>query len=147
MSPSSAARLMRIIATISIVTGALFALAVVADPTGLSNLFFHLVSSGDQGLAGIATLEAKVALAIAGGLFAGFSAFFLFLVAPAIETYDTSMIRGGQISLLVWFVTDSAASIAGGNTANAVANVGFLVLFMLPMVLVKAPEVQTRAAR
>ena len=115
MSPTSAARLMRIIATISIVTGALFALAVVADPTGLSNLFFHLVSSGDQGLAGIATPEAKVALAIAGGLFAGFSAFFLFLVAPAIEAYDKRMIRGGQISLLTWFVVDSSASIAGGN--------------------------------
>ena len=56
------------------------------------------------------------------------------------------MIRGGQISLLIWFVTDSAASIAGGNAANAVANIGFLVLFMLPMALVKAPETQTSSA-
>ena len=90
MSPTSAARFMRITAIISIITGVLFALAVVADPTGLVDLFSHLVSSGDQGLAGIATPEAKVALAIAGGLFAGFSAFFLFLVAPAIEAYDTA---------------------------------------------------------
>jgi hypothetical protein len=139
MSPASAAQFMRIIAILSIVTGVSFALAVAADPTGSTDLFYHLVSSGDQGLGGIHTAEAKVTLAIAGGIFAGFSALLLFLVVPALEAYDKRMIRGTQISILIWFVIDSSASIASGNPANAAANIVFLILFQAPLLLVKAP--------
>ena len=142
MSPNSAARLMRNIAIGGIVISAAFALAVVADPTGLNDLFYQYVSSGDQGLAGITTPEAKVTLAIAGGIFAGFSAMLLFLAAPAIAAGDRKLIRGAQISILIWFVVDSAASIAGGNAANAVANIGFLLLFQAPLFLVKIPDVE-----
>ena len=140
MSPKSAASFMRIISIISIISGAMFALAVVSDPMGINDLFLRYVSSGNEGLSGIATSEAKVALAIAGGIFAGFSALLLFLVVPAIEAGDRRLIRGAQISILIWFVVDSGASIAGGNPANALANVGFLLLYQAPLFLVQLPQ-------
>ncbi|NJM51535.1 MAG: hypothetical protein HC843_12250 [Sphingomonadales bacterium] len=137
MSPQNAAHFMRIIAIISMLSAILFAAAVVADPTGLNNLFLHGVSSGSQGLAGINTAEARVTLAIAGGVFAGFSAMLLLVAVPALHNYDVKMIRAVQMSLMIWFVVDSSASIAGGNAANAVANLLFLTVYMAPLMLVK----------
>lgn len=137
MSPVSAAQFMRIVAGVSIIIGIVFAIGGTADPAGANDLFLKLVSSGGDGINGLNTAEAKLALSIAGGVFAGFASLFLFIVAPAIEVYDRRIIRGAQISLLLWFFIDSTASITSGNPVNAVANVGFLVLFMLPMVLVK----------
>jgi len=136
MSPSFAANFMRIIAVISLVTAPMFAFASIADPTGLNNLFLHSVSSGEAGLAGITTQEARTSLAIAGGIFAGFAAFLLFVTAPGIKRGDRNIVRGSQIAILIWFVVDSGASIASGNPANAGANIIFLILFSAPLVLV-----------
>jgi hypothetical protein len=139
MSPTAAALFMRIIAVSSIITSVLFAIAFYTDPTGLNDLFFRYASSGSDGVAGVATQEAKLALAIAGGIFAGFSAMLLFIGAPAIETGDTKMVRGVQLSVLTWFVVDSSASALGGNAVNIIPNIAFLLLFLAPTLLVKYP--------
>ncbi len=137
MSPSLAANWIRIVAIGSILTGIVMAAGAVGDPTGAMSIFLGLVSSGDSGIGGIATPEAKLALAVAGGVFAGLAAMFLFIVAPALKAEDAYVRRGAILSLAIWYIVDSGASIAGGNAANAVANTGFLLLFVLPLVLVK----------
>jgi hypothetical protein len=137
MSPTAAALFMRIIAVSSIIISVLFAIAFFADPTGLNDLFFHHASSGSDGLAGISTQEAKLAVAIAGGIFAGISAMLLFIGAPAIKTGDRRMIRGVQLSLLTWFIVDSSASALGGNAVNIIPNIIVLLWLMLPTLLVK----------
>jgi hypothetical protein len=142
MTPKSAALMMRVVACISIITSALFAIGGVADPTGLNDLFFQYASTGTDGVAGIATQEAKLAVAIAGGIFAGISAMLLFVAAPAIEAGNPKMIRGAQLSLLTWFVVDSSASAFGGNAVNIIPNIVVLLVLMAPMMLagpVEAP--------
>ncbi|MGB5723092.1 MAG: hypothetical protein WBM39_01650 [Parasphingorhabdus sp.] len=138
MSSSTAANWLRVVAIGSMLTGIVMAVGSVSDPTGVMSLFFGLVSSGDSGIGGIATPEAKLALAVAGGVFAGFAAMFLFIVAPAVKAGDAGVRRGVIISLIIWYVIDSGASVASGNAANAVANTGMLLLFILPLVLVKS---------
>ena len=137
MSPSLAANWIRIVAVGSILTGIIMAAGAVGDPTGAMSIFLGLVSSGDSGIGGIATPEAKLALAVAGGVFAGLAAMFLFIVAPALKAENAHVRRGAILSLAIWYIVDSGASIASGNAANAVANTGFLLLFVLPLVLVK----------
>jgi len=136
MSPKTAANFMRIMALISIFSGVIFAIGVISDTAGINSAFLNIVSSGNAGLGGIATQEAKVSLAIAGGVFAGFGAMLLFIVAPAIAQGDDRIKRGAIYALLIWFVVDSGASIAGGNAMNAVSNSLFLALYLLPLLWV-----------
>jgi hypothetical protein len=140
MNPQSASNLMRGIAIVSFVTSATFALAVRFDPTGLNDLFFRYASSGQAGLAGVATQEAKLALAIAGGAFVGISAMLLLIAVPALRAGDKARIRGVTLSLLAWFVVDSTASALGGNAVNIIPNVAVLLLFLAPILLIKIPE-------
>ncbi len=137
MSPAAAARYLQILGFVSILLAALFALAVRADPTGANDLFFHIASAGDAGLDGIATPEARLALAIAGGIFAGFSGFIVFVVAPEIAKGNARAARGALWALATWFVIDSAASVLGGNAQNAALNLALLAAYALPLVLVK----------
>jgi hypothetical protein len=143
MSPTAAAFSMRIIGAISIITAVLFALAGVNDFTGANDIFFNLASSGTEGVAGLTTPESKLAMAIAGGVFGGLGAMYLFISAPGIEQ-GSSLIRKGSIYVfLTWFVIDSGASIASGNAANVIPNLVFLVVYLAPLLLVKQTEAAT----
>lgn len=144
MSPKAAAHVIRIASVFSILLGALMAAGAIGDPTGMLSIFFGLVSSGTQGIGGIITPEAKLSLAVAGGVFAGMCALFLFIVAPAVEAGNDQIKRGATYALIIWFVLDSGGSVAGGNSANAVANVGVLLVFLLPLLLAKSePSVRS----
>ncbi len=142
MSPTVAARTMRIVGIFSIITAVLFALAGVNDFTGANDMFFSLASSGTEGVAGLTTPESKLAMAIAGGVFGGLGAMYLFISAPGIEQ-GNELIRKGSITVfLTWFIIDSSASVASGNAANVIPNLVFLVVYLAPLLLVK----QTSAA-
>lgn len=137
MSPTIAARSIRIIGIISILTAVIFALAGVNDFTGANDVFFNLASSGSEGVAGLNTPESKLAMAIAGGVFGGLGAMYLFISAPGIEQ-GNELIRKGSIYVFVtWFVIDSGASIASGNAPNVIPNLVFLVVYLVPLMLVK----------
>ncbi len=134
MSPKSAATTMRFIGWASIVVAVFFAWGSVADFTGANNLFLTYASSGDQG---IATQEAKLALAIAGGLFGGLMGYYVFISAPGIEQGRAFIRKGTIYAFLTWFVIDSSASWGTGNTANVAINVAILALYLFPVVLVR----------
>ena len=72
MSQQAAALMIRIVGVISMITAILFALSGVNDFTGANEIFFQIASSGGNGVAGLETPEAKLAMAIAGGVFATF---------------------------------------------------------------------------
>lgn len=137
MSPKAAARTMRIIGWISIITAILFAWGSVSDPTGGNNLFLTYAASGGQGIAGIATQEAKLTLAIAGGLFGGLMGYYVFISAPGIEQGNDLIRRGTIYAFLIWFVIDSSASFGTGNPSNVILNVAILLLYLGPVMLVR----------
>lgn len=137
MSPQAAGRYIRIVGCFSIIVAIIFAFAGVNDFTGANEIFFQLASSGGNGVAGLDTPEAKMAMAIAGGVFAGLMAMYVFITAPGIEQ-GSELIRKGTIStLLVWFAVDSGASVASGNAANVIPNSVFLIVYLAPLFLVK----------
>ena len=93
-------------------------------------------------MAGLTTPEAKLAMAIAGGVFGGLGAMYLFISAPGVEQGNELIRRGSIYVFLTWFVIDSSASVASGNAANVIPNLVFLAFYMAPLLLAK----QTGAA-
>ncbi len=80
-----------------------------------------------------AASETRLLLAIAGGVLAGW-AWLIWQLAGAPMARDPVATRALiRQSILVWFVTDSAASVLAGAPLNAVANLAFLALFLVPM--------------
>lgn len=71
------------------------------------------------------------------GVFASLAAVFDLIVAPAIGRGDDDVRRGAILSILIWFVIDSAGSIAAGVPSNAAFNVVFLALFLAPLMAAK----------
>jgi hypothetical protein len=144
MSPSFAASYARILGLFSILIAVLFALAGVNDFTGANDIFFRLASTGGSGVAGLNTPEADMAMAIAGGVFGGLMAMYAFITAPGLARQDALIRRGSIIVLLTWFAIDSSASVASGNAPNAIINVVFLAIYLLPLLLVRFdPRVRT----
>lgn len=137
MSPQATGRYIRIVGGFSIFVAILFALAGVNDFTGANEMFFQLASSGGNGVAGLDTPEAKMAMAIAGGVFSGLMAMYVFITAPGVEQGSELIRKGSIYTFLVWFAVDSAASVASGNAANVIPNAVFLVLYLAPLFLVK----------
>ncbi|MFT5329351.1 MAG: hypothetical protein ACI9TB_000480 [Parasphingorhabdus sp.] len=137
MSPQATGRYIRIVGCFSIFVAILFALAGVNDFTGANDIFFHLASSGGNGVAGLDTPEAKMAMAIAGGVFAGLMAMYVFITAPGVEQGSELIRKGSITTFLVWFSVDSAASVATGNAPNVIPNIIFLIVYLTPLLLVK----------
>ena len=137
MSPQATGRYIRTVGSFSILVAILFAFAGVNDFTGANDIFFHLASSGGNGVAGLDTPEAKMAMAIAGGVFAGLMAMYVFITAPGVEQGNELIRKGSITTFLVWFGVDSTASVATGNAPNVIPNIIFLVVYLTPLLLVK----------
>ena len=68
-----------------------------------NDLFFRLASSGGNGVAGLDTAEAKLAMAIAGGVFGGLMAVYIFITAPGVEQGSDLVRKGSIYSFLICF--------------------------------------------
>ena len=139
MSPQATGRYIRIVGSFSLLVAILFSLAGVNDFTGANELFFQFASSGGNGVAGLDTPEAKMAMAIAGGVFAGLMAMYVFITAPGVEQGSELIRKGSIYTFLVWFAVDGAASLASGNPVNILPNTVFLIIYLTPLLLVKRP--------
>jgi|TARA_R100001244_G_scaffold6593_31_gene8329 hypothetical protein len=137
MSPQAAGRYIRIVGSFSLLVAVVFALAGVNDFTGANELFFQFASAGGNGVGGLDTAEAKLAMAIAGGVFGGLMAMYLFITAPGVEQGSDLIRKGSIYTFLVWFGIDSSASVASGNPQNVIPNTVFLVIYLTPLLLVK----------
>jgi len=81
--------------------------------------------------------------AIGAGLLATVAIFLGGIVAPAIRKGDTQTLRVAFWAIVVWFVIDSAGSIAAGVTSNVYFNILYLLLMVLPMIGIGDKELQS----
>ncbi|MEQ8936449.1 MAG: hypothetical protein RIE56_11740, partial [Amphiplicatus sp.] len=56
------------------------------------------------------------------------------IIAPAVERGDQGARRGAIAAIAVWFVVDSAGSIASGVGSNALFNALFAAMYLVPLV-------------
>lgn len=72
---------------------------------------------------------------IVGGVLAGW-AVTMWMVVDRLHPQDPALVRSILLpGLTVWFVVDSLGSVVSGGALNVLGNVGFMVLFGVPLLL------------
>lgn len=128
---------LKLAAVVTAASGLLFSLATTASTDGplrfVADLAFLRPGDGADRL----TDYNHLADAIAGGVLIGWAVMIWLvadrLLANATTTVQREIKRILFISLGVWFVFDSAGSIAAGAWVNALVNTSFLVMFGLAL--------------
>ncbi len=145
MPLESRIRWLKIASDITIGFGLLLAAAAIPALNGPAGFLLDLVYFPVNGAETVDMPAARILNAITGGLMTGLG-IMTFLIASELMPRDPAIARrlilfgiGG------WFAVDSSMSIAAGAPLNAVFNVGFLLLFYIP-VWSLAPEREATAA-
>lgn len=109
---------------------ALSAFAPLSGPMGLVlDAVFWPLDAGQGTAAG----ETRLLLAIMGGVICGWGV-MIWHLAGAPLARDPATIRPViRVSVISWFVVDSAGSFLAGAPLNVAANVAFAAMFLIPM--------------
>ena len=140
MTRKQAANIIRYASIAFFFTALIFASGAFAPIDGVSMWVHDLLDWPLDGSMAEFTREARWFSAIGGGVFAGLCVLFYMVVAPMVEQGSRLATRGTVISMLVWFVIDSAGSIAAGVPVNAVFNVAFLAIFIGPILAIRRAD-------
>lgn len=74
---------------------------------------------------------------VGAGLMASMASLLLLVVIPEVRKRNTQVKRGAIVSLVVWFLIDSAGSVAAGVLSNVFFNTVFLAALVLPLLVVR----------
>lgn len=123
--------------------GLVIALAALPATSGPALLMADGIFWPFDGAQSLAAPETRLLAAIDGGVLAGWGV-MIWLVSARLYPREPALAR-----LLIlagigcWFVVDSAGSIAAGAPLNAVLNIGFVLLFAVPLLAPSAGVRQT----
>lgn len=113
--------------------GLLTSVSVFPGTAGPVQLLADLVFWPIDGAQSLAAPETRLVLAIAGGISAGWGVLLWFIVAR-IYPREPELARSAiLISVSTWFVIDSVGSVVAGAPLNAFLNIGFLLMFAIPL--------------
>ena len=118
---------LRLPAYVLIGFGLFSAATVIPALTPVLTLFLDLAFFPVDGAPGESDTAHRFLAGILGGLCVGWGASLLAIARG--HSLRIAIIAGG----IAWFVTDSTASALSGAPMNAVYNLGFLVVFLLPL--------------
>jgi len=82
--------------------------------------------------------EANLLSAILGGVMTSWGLLYWFLT-DLLETETYRVKRIFMVSIWVWFVADGLGSFAAGAYINLICNVGYLLIFVLPLRRISSP--------
>ncbi len=74
---------------------------------------------------------------VAGGLMAGWGLLMYYIVAGPFARGDYELTMPIIVSMALWFLLDSSGSISSGVPTNLVLNVGFVGLFLPPLLALR----------
>jgi hypothetical protein len=112
--------------------GIVTALAAVPALDWPMRLLFDIAFWPLDGRETFAARETRLALAIGGGLTAGFGA-MIYAVAEKVLPRDAAAARAVILTgAFTWFTIDSCASMLAGAPVNVLLNVGFLLAILWP---------------
>ena len=108
----------------------------------LTDLIFFPVDGGPA----IGSPGERLLSAITGGIMVGWGA-MMYLVATELLPKEPALARRFiLVSIVTWFVIDSSMSVAAGAPLNVVGNLGFLLIFVLPLRGLAAPDAAASVA-
>lgn len=143
MTHNTATRALLIANGSGIAMGLIMVLAVIIGWPGPMNFALDLIYLPLDGAQHLATGPASLLTAVSGGIMIGFCVMG-WMVTHHIYRRDPAL--GGRIqglSILMWYVSDSAGSVAAGAWFNVPLNSLFLALFLVPLLLNESRQRQT----
>lgn len=124
---------LRLAAGVTIAFGLAMALAAYPPLSGPMVLLADILIWPMDGVQTGSAPELRLTLAIAGGVMVGWG-WMIWRLAGEFLTRNAALTRRIiRQSTLTWFAIDSTASVLAGVPLNAVANLAFLALFLVPM--------------
>lgn len=111
--------------------------AAASHPSGYAPwlFLFDLLAWPLDGVPSTFDAIARALNAVAGGLMVGWGCLMYLLAKGPLARGDAETARLMLISIVAWFVVDSAGSFAAGIPGNVVLNVSFLVIFGPPLLV------------
>ena len=117
----------------TIAVALLIAAAAIPALSAPTVWLFDLVIFPLDGAQSLGGVDVRLLCAITGGLMAGLGV-LMWLVATEVFARDPLLGRALILkSIATWFVIDSSMSIAAGAPLNVIGNLGFLLVFVLPV--------------
>lgn len=104
------------------------------------DLFVRLATLSTQEGVLLTAVDGRLFVAISGGILAGWG-MMIWLITTRIYAHDPAL--GGPLIVIptcVWFVVDSTGSVIAGAPFNAVLNLSFLAILVLPVIWRGAPS-------
>lgn len=115
--------------------GLLSLLAVIPATSGPMRFLSDLIFWPLDGAQSLSAPETRLIAGIAGGLMVGFGE-LLWLVSTRVYPNDPYLARGLILpGIIGWFIIDSLGSILAGAPLNALFNISFLAVFLIPLLL------------
>lgn len=113
--------------------GVLVGLGALPAASALVQFSADLIFWPIDGAQDVTAPETRLLAGIGGGIMAGWGV-LMWLIATRLYAREPELSRSLLLtSIGTWFVMDSLGSIAAGAPLNAVFNVGFLLLFLIPL--------------
>lgn len=133
MNYESRVRWLKIGAASLVGFGLLVAVAAIPAMNGPAAWLLDLIYFPLDGAEAAGAPADRLLSAIAGGVMAGWGV-MIWIVAGEIYPADPALGRRLILSsIIIWFVIDSSMSVAAGAPLNVVGNLGFLLVFVLPV--------------
>jgi hypothetical protein len=117
--------------------GVVVALSAFPPAATVTNILSDLVFWPFDGRQAVDTQTARLLAAIGGGVMFGWGLLLWQLTTqllPKDPVLAAALIR---TSIVAWFVLDSICSVLAGAYLNVVLNLGFLVMFLVPLAQMK----------
>jgi len=133
MSADPTARWLKFAAILVVLTGVMFAFAAYPPTAWPLLALADLTFWPFDGAQSLAAPETRLAYGVGGGVMAGWGV-MIWLLVDRVWPRDPQTARLLILTgLIAWFVIDSAASVAADAPWNVLVNVGFLLIFLLPL--------------
>ncbi len=132
MFNSSTMMILKAAAAFVAAVGLLFAIAAHPALAAPAELLIGLVAASSEPIT-LAGPEARLLAAVGGGVMVGWAA-MIWLVVARVAPRDPETARTIiLVSAAAWFVVDGVASVAAAAPLNVALNLGFLAMFVLPL--------------
>ena len=118
-----------------------FGLVLVLMPSVAEQMFSLLVyasASHVQAFGPEAVAYIRLVHAVLGCVLFGWGVLFMYLALGHVRKGSKDAWSAFAVSLLAWFVPDTAYSLLSGFWQNAVLNMGFAVLFAMPLLALRS---------
>ncbi len=113
--------------------GVLVVVAAYPATAGLTMFLIDFILWPIDGAQSGVTPELQLIFAISGGIMVGWGV-LLWLIATRLYPREPQLARSMiLVSVGIWFIVDSTASIVAGAPLNALLNTSFLLMFGLPL--------------